>query len=115
MIRVPIKVTSPDFSFPIELDGKTWIFRFRWNHRLEQWVLDVHNADGKALLLGKGVVINVPLLNRFAYLGVPSGILMALPSSPEDHTRIAYEDLGARVELFYMTAAELAAEAANRR
>lgn len=107
-LKIPIKVTSPDFSFPIELDGATWIFRFRWNHRMEQWRMDVFDAEGNALVRSVGVVINTPLLNRFAYMGnLPPGVLMALDNSGQT-LDATYDDFGTRVELFYLTAEERA-------
>lgn len=109
MLQIPIKVTSPDFSFPIELDGSTWVLRFRWNHRMEQWRMDVFDAEGNALVRSVGVVIDTPLLNRFAYLGnLPSGILAARDTSG-GRLDATYEDFGTRVQLFYMTADELKA------
>lgn len=76
---------------------------------MERWLLDVRDGDGNALVLGVGVVINTSLLSRFAYLGAPSGMLVALPNDDADHADPAFDDLGARVQLFYMSAAEVAA------
>lgn len=109
MLKIPIKVTSPDFSFPIELDGSTWSFRFRWNHRMEQWRMDVFDAEGNALVRSVGVVINTPLLNRFAYMGnLPPGVLLAIDTA-QSMTDATYDDFGTRVVLIYFTPDEVAA------
>lgn len=108
IVQLPIVQEGPFFGFGTELDGVTYRFSFRWNDRLAQWVMDLADGDGNALVSGLRVVIDTPLLRRFrGRAGMPPGELIAVDT--EDTLRDAdLEDLGRRVAVFYLSGDEIA-------
>lgn len=88
-----------------ELDGVTYLFTFRWNTRRERWTFSIDGLDGTPILTGQTVSLFIPL-NRRA-VGGPPGMLLAVPEDGSTEPP-GLLDLGARVRLYYLTAAELA-------
>lgn len=89
-----------------ELDGVEYLFTFRWNARRERWTFSIDGLDGTPILTGQTISLWVPL-NRRA-VGGPPGVLMAIPEDDSTDPPGLLE-LGARVRLYYLTAAEVAA------
>lgn len=104
--KIPIDQRGSYFRFGIELDGVGYTLTFRWNERAGQWVLDFADGEGVVLISGLRCVVNVPLLarNRGA-VGLPPGWLIFVDSSGAD-LDMGYEDLGRRVEFFYVPIAD---------
>jgi hypothetical protein len=102
---------SPDLefqSFSVRLDGVDFTLEVRWNARAAAWMLTVGDAVGRVLLAGRRVVVGFPLLGRFADARLPPGELLAIDTADSD-VEAQLGELGRRVELVYVTAAELAA------
>lgn len=104
--QLPVVANSAHFQVGVELDRVSYQLRLRWNPRLEVWVLDVLDADGAQLAAGVRVVVNVPLLDRLGYEGLPAGTLIPIDTSDQD-LDAAFGDLGRRVVLLYLTADEV--------
>lgn len=106
-LLVPLAAEGPYFGQGVELEGRTYRFDFRWNTRTEQWVIDVFDGGGAALVNGVRGVINVPLLQKFGLReDLPPGELLLLDSSGRD-LEAGLDDLGSRVQLIYLPAADL--------
>lgn len=97
---------TPDYRFRSELDGVTYTLELHWNARLEAWFLDVGDVDGNVLKHGIRVVVGWPLLFRAVDEDLPPGDLMAIDTSGQD-AEAALNDLGGRVQLVYVEAADL--------
>lgn len=87
------------------LEGVEYVFQFRYNLRRELWTFSIVALDGTPILTGQTVHVGIPL-NRRA-VGGPPGILMAIAETDELDSPTLHE-LGARVKLCYLTAAEVA-------
>lgn len=102
-VRLPVTGETPHFAFTTELDGATWGFEFRWNHRAEQWIMTMLDGDGNVLVSGIRVFVNLPLLDRFrAYGTLPPGDIVALDESGANLDP-GFADLGRRVMLYYVS------------
>ncbi len=88
-----------------QLEGVEYLFQFRYNFRRELWTFSIQALDGTDILTGQTVHVGIPL-NRRA-VGGPPGLFLAI-SETDDIESPTYEELGARVKLCYMTAAEVA-------
>lgn len=107
-LLIPTAPEGAFFGLSVELDGKTYRFDFRWNPRCEQWIINVLDGGGGALVQGVRCVINVPLLQRFGPReDLPPGMLMFVDSSGAQ-LDAGLTDLGSRVQLFYLPVADLA-------
>lgn len=89
----------------VELDGEEWLISFRWNSRIDRWFFSIDGLDGVPRLTGAAVSLNVPLSRRA--VNGPLGEFIALSESGDDPPGLL--DLGARVKLYYLEAADLAA------
>lgn len=104
---IPLEAEGSWFGLSVELEGRTFRLDFRWNSRTEQWVIDVFDGGGQAIVQGVRGVINVPLLAKYgARDDLPAGVLMLIDSSGNDEDA-GLADLGSRVELYYLPAAEV--------
>lgn len=87
-----------------QLEGVEYLLSFRYNLRRELWTFSIAALDGTPILTGQTVHVGIPL-NRRAVAG-PPGLLMAI-SETDDLTSPTLHELGARVKLCYLTAAEV--------
>lgn len=104
--ELPTRTDLARYSFDVDLDDVNYTFAFEWNDRDSGWYLSIHTPEGDALLQGRRVVLNYPLCNLYKTAGLPAGTIMAIDSSGKD-TEPGFGDLGERVKLVYLTAAEL--------
>lgn len=89
-----------------QLEGVEYLFAFRYNLRRELWTFSIEALDGTPILTGQTVHVGIPL-NRRA-VGGPPGILMAIAETDELDSP-TLQELGARVKLCYLSAAEVTA------
>jgi hypothetical protein len=98
------------FDAQAPLDGVTYTLSFRWNVRASGWYLDIWDETGTVLYVaGVRVVANYPLCAYFTGRQ-PPGHLVFVDTSGQGLDP-GLSDLGsasARVQLYYLTAAELA-------
>lgn len=99
---------SPHHSLQVELDGVTYTLDIRWNERDLAWYVELQDAEEQRLVAPRKVVLGFPLFARF-YTNplVPKGQFMAVDTSNTDQEP-TLADLGSRVQLVYVTAAEIA-------
>ena len=88
-----------------QLEGVEYLFSFRYNLRRELWTFSLQALDGTPILTGQTINVGVPL-NRRA-VGGPPGVFIAIAET-DDIDPPMLEELGARVKLMYLTAAEVA-------
>lgn len=69
---------KPFYSYTIDLTKETYTLRFRWNSRLEQWLMDVDDAEENNLIRGVSLVPDYPLIQQFS-LEKPSGQFFLVP------------------------------------
>ena len=106
-LLIPLEAEGPYFGQGVELEGRAYRLDFRWNTRTEQWVIDVFDGGGASLVTGVRGVINVPLLQKYGLReDLPPGELFLLDSTGQD-LEATLNDLGSRVELVYLPAADL--------
>lgn len=89
-----------------QLEGTEYLFSFRYNLRRELWTFSIQALDGADILTGQTVHVGI-VLNRRA-VGGPPGVFIAV-SETADISSPTLHELGQRVKLYYLTAAEVAA------
>lgn len=90
------------------LDGVDFLLTFRWSQRSGCWLLDLADAEGVAIVEGLALLVGVPLLLGVTDARRPAGELVVVDTAGGDRDA-GFVDLGDRVRLVYLTAAELAA------
>jgi hypothetical protein len=99
---------TPYYEFSVPLDGVTFLFEFIWNDRQACWFYNLKAADDTPLLMGRKVVLDLPMITRFKSLSLPAGDLVARDTTGAQIPP-SLTDLGDRVILYYVTVAELEA------
>lgn len=103
--EIGILPSVADQRLKVVLDGETFILRARWNASAGQWMLDVEDAAG-VILAGIPMTLAMPYLRRYADRRLPRGELLIIDTSAQD-LEAGLDDLGARVKLLYIEAADL--------
>jgi hypothetical protein len=107
-VILPTKTDGTErYAFSTQLDGQTFAFEFYWNERGGFWAFILSDAAGEQLMRRK-VVVGLPLTARFVDPRLPPGDFIALDTSGQD-VEAGLQDLGDRVQLVYLEAADLAA------
>ena len=94
------------YSQAVQLDGIAFRLDFSWNGRGKYWKVAIYDAAAN-LLLSKAIRVGMPLLARYRDPAFPPGEMVANDTSGQDADP-GVNDLGARVQLVYYTAAEMA-------
>jgi hypothetical protein len=99
---------DPFYSMSVALEGRQYIFEFRYNQRETAWYFSVALENGTPLIAGVKVVCGVNLLKRAADVRLPPGLLSAVWNGDDDSPPTLTE-LGEdkRVTLTYITSDEL--------
>ena len=91
------------------LDGVDYLLTFRWSQREGHWLLDVATAEASPIVSGLALVVGSLLLVGVVDARRPAGQLVAVDTTGANDADPAFDDLGTRFVLTYVTAAELAA------
>lgn len=73
ILEIPVRSDIPAYSFQITLEGTVFTLHFRFNTRLDRWVMDVNNVDDVRIVTGVPLLYGLPLLDRYKYEGLPLG------------------------------------------
>jgi hypothetical protein len=109
ILTLPTRPIAPEFSYSIDLDGKTYRLAYRWNERATAWHLDIMTAAGAVLLRALPLAVNFPLLTGYrSRVELPPGelVVVDLEGRGENPGR---DSLGQRFELLYYEVADYAA------
>lgn len=92
------------------LDGTAYQLTLRWNERAQLWRMDIADASGTVLVAGlavrnAGLPVSASIYRRE---GLPPGLFTAVPTD-QPGVDADVSELGLRVVLTYMDAADAAA------
>jgi hypothetical protein len=112
MASILIPVTSDaDSVATYSLDDVNLTFRFRYNDRAGAWFFDVSDESGNAIISGRKIVVSWPLMGwRETDTRLPGGRLFACDTTDHDLDPTE-DDLGTRILLNYIEAADIADDA----
>lgn len=99
---------TPHYSFSCELDGAMYGFEFRWNERAKSWFASLSDADGAPILSGQRVRAGAALFHLAVSTRKPPGFFAVVDTTGQGR-HPGLTDLGARVVLYYLPAADVAA------
>ncbi|MCK5316394.1 MAG: hypothetical protein KAJ55_00690 [Anaerolineales bacterium] len=104
LIQLPLRNDVPSFTFQTDLDGTTFMFKFRYNSRTDRWAFDIQTANEDPIVSGIAVLTGTSLLERFSDSRLPIGELFVL--NKEDETASpGRNDLQENVFILYEEAA----------
>jgi hypothetical protein len=74
-INVPLRNDLFKYKYRIDLDGTTYSMDYRFNPRIERWVLDFKDFQETPIVTGIILLLNVDLLGKFVLPLIPPGTL----------------------------------------
>jgi len=105
--RIPLQTSVSSFRQRTSLDGVPFELEFRWNERDGAWYMSIADTDGNPLRSGIRLAVDSPLLHSLVSDTRPNGELYAIDIE-DSGEEAGFDDLGQRVVLYYVTAAERA-------
>ena len=105
---MPVRSDLPAYKFQLDLEQILYTFTFRYNERMDRWIMDIADENEDDLLLGTVVLTEWPLIQRFKDDRLPPGEFMAIDESGE-FKYPGREELGNDVKLFYIESGDLPA------
>lgn len=106
---IPTSTDLTHYDMQVVLDGTTYTLELRWNTRASAWFMHIFTEAGDPIVCGVRVVVDQPLGARTRDARRPSGFMFAVDTSGK-HVDPTIDDLGERVQIIYLTAAELPIE-----
>lgn len=103
---MPLDADESDFFVATELDGRTFGFRFTWNHIDEHFEVSLFDADESAIVLGQRLLVGVALFDRYHDARKFGGVLQCVDTQGKD-AEPGLGDLGRRHLLIYTPEAEV--------
>lgn len=100
LIKLPLRSDIPKSEFRVDLDGVTYTFAFRFNFRMERWIMDLKTENNVPLIMGIPVLIGTDFLERFQSADLPPGNLFAV-NLEDEFVDADREDLGNNVIILY--------------
>lgn len=100
MLELPVRSDFKAYEFQIDLDGIVYTLRFRFNYRMERWVMDIATEAGEDILNGIVLVTGYPLLDQYAYSELPPGRMIAIDVTGQNRDA-GEDDLGNSIKLLY--------------
>lgn len=85
---------TPNFSYSVNLDGRIFVFDFKFNTRAEHYIFDLFTEDREEpLYRGVRLILNQPLFLRWRRGTMPQGELIVIcPRNlcPKDPQRASF-------------------------
>lgn len=99
-LRIPTRSDFPSYRFRIDLEAVSYEMRFRYNLRMNRWILDISSAEGTPIRSG---IVLLTETDFFPYLKsslLPPGDFVMVHETLEQ-INAGREDLGNSIQLFY--------------
>ena len=85
----------------MDLGELEYTYTLTYRERQDAWYIDLFDADGESILLGKRLTVNTAPIWRYRSDAMPAGQIVVVDTSGAD-TDPTYEDLGYRVRLAWV-------------
>jgi hypothetical protein len=81
---VPTQQNLPWYITRISLSGTVYTLRFRYNSRMQRWILDIADASNNDLINGLPILINQNVNGQYVITGLPPGFFFAIDTTQQD-------------------------------
>jgi len=108
LVPIPLSEGAPPTHFDVQsqLEGVTYTLNFRWDVRASAWFMKIYDEQGINLLVAEVKIVVSWVLAAYVIDRQPPGAFVAVDTSGA-HSDPTDSDFGKRVELHYLTKAEL--------
>lgn len=103
ILLIPIRNDLPAYSYQITLESVVYTLTFRFNARMNRWLMDIADQTENPICMGLPMLVNFPLIERFQNDSLPPGSFLVLDESGNNQNpdRDSWSN---NVKLFYQTA-----------
>lgn len=81
---LPLRIDSPWYSFIITLSEVVFTLTFRYNSRMDRWIMDIADASGNDILAGIPLLILRDLTGQYVIDGLPPGTFYVVDSTNQN-------------------------------
>jgi hypothetical protein len=76
---VPVDAGTPHYSESVALGASVYVLTFRYNSRMDRWIMDIADSNANTLLTGMPVLSMASVLRTLkgSVPGLPKGLLFA--------------------------------------
>jgi len=100
ILEIPVRSDLPAYVFQITLEGTPFTLHFRFNTRLDRWVMDVNDVNDVSIVSGTPMLTNLPLLDRYRDPRLPLGRFLVLDETGQDRNP-SRDGFGEEFKLLY--------------
>jgi len=102
--EIPLRSDIPSYSQKATLDEVSYTLSFRFNARMDKWIMDISSSAGVALLTGVPLMMGMPLTYRFVGRTVdfPPGQFWIIDETDQGRDP-GRDTLGLNIKLIYTT------------
>lgn len=97
--EIPLSPAPQTFSIP--LNGIDYQLTFYWNKASQNWVMDISDDAGTAIVHGLPLLTGTNLLDQYEYLGVGGALVVQTDSALDDVP--GFDELGITGRLYFVT------------
>ena len=101
IFEIPITNDKPSFTFKVDLDESEYTFQFRWNGRMDSWIIDLYDFEGELLVSGEPFYTETILFRNIDKPKMPKGVLYAVNNKTE-YVNSDRFTIGVDVKLYYV-------------
>lgn len=98
--QIPATNDVPWYNFKVTLSGTLYTLRFRFNTRMNRWILDLADAQNNDILNSLPMLINRNMNGRFVTPDLPPGFLFCTDDTNQGTQPTRYS-FGKDHSLFY--------------
>ena len=91
-LTLPLSSEYPFFKFTIPLSGVDFTLHFRYNSRMDRWMMDIADQADNMLLAAIPLLVSRNLLERFDNSAFPAGVFFVTDDTgnESDPTRYSW-------------------------
>jgi hypothetical protein len=90
LFTVPVGNALPWYKFVLPLSGTLYTLHFRYNGRMQRWLMDVNDSSDNQILSGIVLLIERNITGQYDTLALPPGIFFATDDSGQESEPTLY-------------------------
>jgi len=87
---IPAKNDLPWYKFKIALSGIIYTCRFRFNTRMNRWMIDLCDSAENEIINGLPLLISRNITGQFVIAGLPTGVIFVTDDTGQDQQPTRY-------------------------
>lgn len=81
---LPARNDLPSYRFKITLSGAVYTLRFRFNTRMNRWIMDIADPSNNDILDGLPLLILRNIAGQYVITGLPPGVFFCVDNTGKD-------------------------------